>query len=131
MLEKFSQFMRGRYGVDQLNRATQWVMLVSLVLGIFTKYRIFSIITLVCIFVIYYRMFSKDIRKRQLENQKYLKMTAPVRSKWKRVRRRWNDRKVYRYVTCSQCGQELRLPKGKGKIKVRCISCNHEFTMKT
>lgn len=37
------------------------------------------------------------------------------------------DHKVLR---CPGCGEKLRVPKGKGKIKIKCPHCNTEFVKK-
>lgn len=131
MLDRFSRFMRGRYGIDQLSRMTQWLMLIFLVLSLITKKSVFNILIVLCIFVIYYRMFSKNINKRRMENLKYMKMTEPIRKKLQFTKMQWTNRKTHRYVKCSQCGKILRLPKGKGKIRVKCGNCNYSFTMKS
>ncbi|BES65631.1 hypothetical protein SANA_20700 [Gottschalkiaceae bacterium SANA] len=32
---------------------------------------------------------------------------------------------------CPHCGQKIRIPKGKGKIRVRCSACQNQFVIKT
>ena len=34
-------------------------------------------------------------------------------------------------VTCPECNSRLRLPSGKGKIRVTCPKCGNLFTIKT
>ena len=34
-------------------------------------------------------------------------------------------------VSCERCGQQLRVPSGKGRLQVRCPSCNHSFSYKS
>ena len=41
------------------------------------------------------------------------------------------DRKNYIYFKCKNCKQELRIPRGKGKIKVICPHCKHEEIKKS
>ena len=31
------------------------------------------------------------------------------------------------YITCPNCGQKVRVPRGKGKIRVTCPSCHQKF----
>ena len=33
----------------------------------------------------------------------------------------------YKVINCPDCNSRLRVPKDKGKIKVKCPKCNHEF----
>ncbi|MDD3401515.1 MAG: hypothetical protein PHT58_07835 [Eubacteriales bacterium] len=44
---------------------------------------------------------------------------------------RWNERKSHRYLVCPQCHQKLRVPRGKGKIKVTCTMCKNQFIAKS
>ena len=32
----------------------------------------------------------------------------------------------YKYLSCSFCGQQMRVPAGKGKIAVKCPSCGEK-----
>lgn len=41
------------------------------------------------------------------------------------------DRMNYRYLYCPQCSQKLRVPKGKGKIRVTCSLCRNQFIAKS
>ena len=42
---------------------------------------------------------------------------------WFHLRRTMHRDKEHRYFRCPSCGQQLRVPKGKGKITVTCRSC--------
>ncbi len=34
-------------------------------------------------------------------------------------------------VKCPECGQKLRLPAGKGKLRASCTACGHKFIVTT
>ena len=36
-----------------------------------------------------------------------------------------------RYFSCPKCRQMVRVPKGKGKINIRCPKCGEKFMKKT
>lgn len=38
---------------------------------------------------------------------------------------------AYRYFTCTGCQKKLRVPFGKGRIRVKCPNCGKEFEMRT
>ena len=72
----------------------------------------------------YYRVFSRNLSKRQAENYAFLS--------WKnQCVQRWQQRKTHRFYRCPKCKTVLRVPKGKGKISITCRSCGEKFIKKT
>lgn len=130
MMDKFRNFMYGRYGNDQLNLA---LVIFGCVLTLFLSF--FDIPFIRYIGLIPYilaacRMFSKNIAKRQQENLKFLKISAPWRQFIIKKARQFQD-KDHKYYQCPQCHNTLRVPKGRGKIKISCPHCSTEFIKKT
>ena len=41
------------------------------------------------------------------------------------------ERRKYKHLTCPQCMQKLRVPRGKGTILVTCTKCRYKFRAKT
>jgi glutaredoxin 3 len=37
----------------------------------------------------------------------------------------------YRVISCEKCGGRMRVPKDKGRIRINCPKCRHEFVMQT
>ena len=64
--------MSGRNGMDELARMQSWVVLILLLLGLFTRLGIFSILALALMIYMYFRVFSRNTAKRYEENQKYV-----------------------------------------------------------
>ena len=127
MREKFYQFMSGRNGVDDLARMHSWMVLVLLLLGIFTRLGIFSLLALVLIVYMYFRVFSRNTSKRYEENQKYLNFKYNRTVSWNRFKKHLAQRKDYRFYKCPMCKQEVRVPKGHGKIEITCPKCREQF----
>lgn len=129
--DKFTNFMYGRYGVDQLSRFMLIITFVLCVLSIFIRTHILSILILAFIIIIYYRMFSKNIYKRAAENEKYLHFISKFKSKTHSGASSYSkdaeQRKYYKYFKCPGCSQKIRIPKGHGKIEIRCPKCNTKF----
>ena len=71
-------------------------------------------------------MMSRQIDKRRAENAKFLQMAGPV-IRWFKMRRTIARDKEHRYFRCPNCGQYLRVPRGKGKINVNCRNCGISF----
>ena len=123
MKERFDQWMQGRNGVDLYSK---FLILVALILAILNTLFIHSsiviIIYIALVIYAYYRMLSKNVYKRSLENAAFRKKINVI----KRFYRQIFGKDGYKYFTCPSCKSELRVPKKKGKIKVRCPKCSHE-----
>ena len=133
---KMMTFMQGRYGNDQLNRFLTWLSLALLIISIFTTGYLYTaaFVVLVCG---YFRMFSKNISARYAENQKFLQLSAKFNNleavkSAKRffvtMKLRFVHRKTHHIYVCPTCKQNIRIPKGKGRIQISCPRCHTQFT---
>ena len=43
----------------------------------------------------------------------------------------WSEIKQYKYFICPQCAQRLRVPRGKGRLRVTCTRCGNVFETKS
>ena len=117
------RFMEGRYGNDKLNMA---ILIAGLVVSIVNIFMPFAAVRLVLTLVSYvlmglaiFRCLSRNTYKRYRENRRYLLWLQRYRDK------------QHRYFDCPRCRQQVRVPKGKGKINISCPKCNHRFIKKT
>lgn len=122
---KFRRFMYGRYGADHLYIASLVLYFVIQVIQLFARSGFLNLISFVLIFWALFRALSKNLPARRAENQKFLKLTRVVQSKWQLQKRKVQDIKTHRYRSCSQCQAILRLPFKKGKHKTTCPKCGH------
>lgn len=131
MKEKFAKFMAGRYGTDRLNMFMVIVLLVCAVINLFVRNGYFSVVLssweLFLIILIYIRMFSRNISKRYAENQKYLAIENRIRRIFGQKKYIQQQRKDFHIYSCPQCKQKIRIPRGKGKVSIRCPKCGAEF----
>lgn len=130
MREKMMRFMQGRYGVygpDSLNRFLLGSALVAMLVSIFTGWDFLYLLALAGLIYAYFRMFSKNYTKRYAENQIFMQWTAGIRGFIGRQKNLLKQRKIYHIYKCPSCRQKIRIPKGKGKIAVRCPKCGTEF----
>ena len=125
-----ARLMYGRYGGDQLNLTMMVVYLVSYLLFAFTGWRLFYWISLVLLFISIFRMFSRNLAKRREENYKFMHLAGPA-IQWFRLKRTIHRDKEHRYFKCPNCGQQLRVPRGKGTITVTCRGCGASFKEKS
>lgn len=128
----FANFMRGRYGTDNLNRFLLIVALITIIVDLFVAWRWVDVLTVVLLIYIYARMFSRNINARYRENQKFLELTSRFRggngggasSTFSGFGNRDKSHKIFR---CPGCGSKLRVPKGAGTIIISCPHCNTKF----
>lgn len=130
------RFMYGRYGNDQLST---FLFVFYIILVVFQMIfrnsaagRVLMLLSYVVVLAYFFRCFSKNIYKRQRENQKFLQLWNPVKNYfkyWKRkIQERNSTKKLFR---CPQCHQTIRVPRGKGKIAITCPKCRREFVKRT
>lgn len=131
MREKFYRFMSGRNGMDDISRMQTWLALILLVPGIITRMNLFTLLALIVIIHMYFRIFSKNTAKRYEENQKYLNFRYNRTVAWNQFKKRLAERKTHRFYKCPSCKQKVRVPKGHGKIEITCPKCRETFTRKS
>lgn len=117
------RFMIGRYGSDKLNIA---LLLTGVVLWFLSNFIPFTGVKLLLLLAYYFlmglaifRMLSRNTYKRYQENKKYLQFIDRIK-----------DRE-HRYYDCPRCRQQVRVPRGKGKISITCPKCKEKFIKKT
>jgi flagellar biosynthesis component FlhA len=125
------QWMQGRYGSDQLGKLLLVLSLACIVLSLIPNLSLLALVGLAILVICYWRLFSKRVDKRYQENLHYLRATAGIRRRARKVRKRYANRKVYAYMKCPQCHQKMRVPKGKGTVRIVCPSCKKEFQAKS
>lgn len=132
MKEKMYRFMQGRYGNDGLNRFLLIVIFVCFILSLFSgRVGIFHIIGTASLIYLYFRMLSKNIYKRRAENAVYLKYEYKVKQFFATFKRDMKQRKTHHIYRCPSCRQKIRIPRGKGKIEIRCPKCSTTFIKKS
>lgn len=134
MRQKLARFMMGRNGQDQLNLFLTVVCLVLLVLSAFIRGGFGSFLNglaLALLILSWFRMLSRNLPRRRAENERYLRRRYQVTGWLRRLKTRWEQRRDYRFFTCPSCHTTLRVPKGRGKIRIVCRKCGSSFTRKS
>lgn len=141
-LIRLSKFMQGRYGTDDFNKALfiLW-LIINIINTIFIKSIGIRVFLWIIVAIILFRSLSKDIYKRQNENERYfyyvckvkpflvkLKPVAKKISDWFKLQiRKIKDRKTHRYIKCPYCKASIRVPFKRGKHTVKCPRCTVDF----
>lgn len=130
-MERLRKFMYGRNGGDQLSNALLILSIILTFAGSLSKIQWISTIGFIPLGLSLFRVFSKDVSKRRMENYKFAMLLSPFYSKLKNTEKRLKDSKTHKYYKCPNCKQQLRVPKGKGKIVVTCTKCKTKFNKTT
>lgn len=131
LTERIQRFMMGRYGTDQLNIALVISCLIIQFISIFTGWGLIMILSEACIVYAIFRTFSRNVAKRYEENQLFLTYWTPWQKRINGKIHQLKERKTHVYYKCPQCKQTIRVPRGKGKIEIRCPKCSATFVKTT
>lgn len=131
-------FMYGRNGADTLNWAIFILYLITIfvraiVVGLTTNvsvYTFFNALAFALVLLYLFRALSRNLEKRQAENQHFLRWWTPKQRALRNWRCRRQD-KTHHYIKCRHCGTWCRVPRGMGKIEITCPKCREKFITKT
>lgn len=142
--QRLYEFMYGRYGNDELNLFLSILSFVLIAANLIASFAITdgTVRTIVsaCLLAAFvglfalttFRTMSKKIYKRRRENGLFLNAVGKLKrivtfntsagSKGKN-----KDDENYIFRDCTKCSCTLRLPRKKGRNKVKCPKCGHKF----
>ena len=124
--EKLIRFMYGRYGGnDALNKTLLWSYLIILFVGALTGLDFLWYVGFLALAWNIFRMFSRNIAKRQRENMVFLSIRKRIAVFFKSL---FDFKHAYR--TCPHCKATVRLPRKKGRHTVCCPKCRQDFKVK-
>lgn len=147
---RFAEFMRGRNGTDELYLLMIGIYTVMIIINIFVRSRVFSIIIWLWLILAFFRFFSKNVAARQRENGYVLRIIERFRSgrirkdpyevkvkkqsklkkKIEKRKTMFSQRKTHVFKNCPNCRSTIRLPKTKGEHTVCCPRCGTDFKVK-
>lgn len=130
MQEKIQRFFYGRYGLDRLNQFILVLALIIEVINLFFRSFVLNGIFYVLILIYMFRILSKNIVARSIENDKYLRYKKFVIRRGKTFQSNIKDRE-HKVVLCPKCAQMVRLPRKRGKLEVTCPNCHVKFEKRT
>jgi uncharacterized protein YbaR (Trm112 family) len=125
------RFMTGRYGGDQLSIVLLITSVLFTLISSLTKLPLLALVGYIPLGLCIFRMLSKNVTKRSMENYKFSILVSPVYSWFKKTQQHVLDAKTHKYFKCPNCKAQLRIPKGKGKIVITCPKCKTEFEAKS
>ena len=133
MRDKLRNLFSGRQGMDELSKFQFWFGLAGFLIGCFLPGflgRLFIWLGIFSLISAFVRAFSRQLDRREMENRAYLAYLDRWKNKYAAWKDRFSQRKSYRFFKCPGCGTYIRVPKGKGKIHIKC-RCGYTLYRKT
>ena len=124
-------FMLGRYGPDHLGVAMVVLAVFLGIVGGILRFYPLNILSYVVIVMTLYRMLSRNTQRRRAENDRFISIFWPLKRKIKNWAERLHNRKDYKFFKCPACGNMLRVPRHKGRVKITCPKCGERFERRT
>ncbi|MDO4567730.1 MAG: hypothetical protein Q4B99_02090 [Clostridia bacterium] len=130
--------MKRFYGLDKLN----WALLIAggvfsivalLCAGLSAPALYWVFFGLACVLLVFVclRMFSRNTAKRRAECARFERLLAGIKRFIAPDFASIEAHRQFKFYACPQCSQRLRVPRGKGKIRITCVRCGHKFVKRT
>ena len=128
MAGNVSSFFQKHPGCDAYSLF--WLV-IFLILGALSRlYLPLLIPAIIVLLYLLFRLFSRKVEKRQMENARFMALLQSI-FRWFKHRRAVQTDRQYYYFKCPNCGQPMRVPRGLGKVQINCRSCNSQFETKS
>ncbi|WP_293845518.1 zinc ribbon domain-containing protein [uncultured Parolsenella sp.] len=124
---KVLEWARGRNGADELSGACTTLAVILVIIDLFAHTTWVSVMALVLLGYSWFRITSKDVSARSRENAQVLKAAGPVISFLANPAAELREAKNYVHLACPSCGQRVRIPRGKGTVRITCPKCHTRF----
>ena len=131
LVSRYRKFMLGRYGNDELNFALILLSLLFSLVSNFDKLWFFYFISIALVGIAVWRTLSRNTNARYNERMKFITAISLLKNKFIKFKNHRVDKKTHKFYTCKKCKAKLRLPKGRGKIKITCPKCGNIMIKKT
>lgn len=128
---KAAEWLRGRQGPDDLAVFSTDLAVVIVIVNLFARVDWLSWVALALVAYSVFRITSKNLGARSRENAAFLKALGPARPWFQNPRAAWRELRAYRHVSCPSCRQRVRVPRGKGRLRVTCPRCANKFEVKS
>lgn len=129
--QKIAVWLSGRNGSDELGICVLIVASLLLLINIFVRSIILSVCALLLIGYCCWRMASRDIEARETENVVFMDFVSPIMPWFRNPGAAAKELREYKHLTCPECGQRVRVPRKKGKLRITCPKCQTKFEAKS
>ena len=125
--QKIIDWMRGRNGSDELSIVAVGLSFVILLINLFVRAWWMGVIALIPLAYACWRVSSTNIAARRAENHAFLVALGSAGTFLKNPAAAVKEKREYHHFSCPSCGQRVRVPRGKGRIRITCPTCGEKF----
>lgn len=129
--ERIAQWMTGRNGTDELAMACVWLALILYIVALVSRVVFINFVSLALLVYAWLRMTSRSVEARRRENYLFLSKIGPLGPWLRNPVAAFQEARAYKHFKCPECGQRMRVPRRRGRLRVRCPKCQHRFEMKS
>lgn len=126
-IEKFKQYFKDSYGLDNLSK----YILIMGMFALLLRYKLLLVLGYCLIGYALWRSISKDKSKRYKEAQIFNRYLFTIKKQFNMYIMRSTNFYKYKVFACPECSQKLRVPRRKGKMVITCKKCNNNFNAKS
>ncbi|MBQ8203401.1 MAG: hypothetical protein IJZ75_03880 [Clostridia bacterium] len=126
---KLMEFMRGRYGLDNMFYVIFAVAAALAFINCFIRSFVLQMIVYALGVYAFFRVLSRNTEARARENRRVNEIINRAKKRMDTARQRKADT-THIYKKCPHCRATLRLPRTKGKHSTVCPRCNKKFSVR-
>lgn len=138
MLQFLRNILAKANGFDDLSRFLLKAAPIVMLAGLLLRVTLIYWLGIALFLYFYIRTFSKNRQRFYEQNRAFLRYKRRFdvvwrdwKGAWQKRRNRFAQRKTHRFYRCPSCGQQVRIPKGRGKVTITCPSCRTKFVKKS
>ncbi|MGI6755115.1 MAG: BRcat domain-containing protein [Atopobiaceae bacterium] len=128
--DKITEWLRDRNGVDVISNISVAVAILVIVINLFVHASTLSLVAIALLLYAGFRISSRNVNARREEVEHLMVILGPAAAWVKDPKAAMKEAKEYRHLSCPTCGQRVRVPRGKGKVRVTCPKCKNKFDAK-
>lgn len=128
---RLMEWLRGRQGPDDLAVFSVNLAIVIVLVNVFARTGWLGWVGLALVAYAMFRIQSRNPGARARENEAFLRALGPARPWVQNPRAAWAELRAYKHVRCSSCRQRVRVPRGKGRLRVTCPRCKTKFEVRS
>lgn len=125
--DRLHAFMRGRNGADELAVSIVVLAVILGVIDMFARWVPLTVVVALLFSYAIFRIISTNVKARRGENEAFADVIGPVRPWLRNPRAAFVENRQYKHASCPNCHQRVRIPRGKGHVRVTCPQCRQKF----